>query len=115
MKKTKQIRQGDVFVFRVASLPADAVALDHNANRLVLAYGEVTGHAHAIYDFADEANAAILKARLLLSPTKRRFLEIKKNVNLDHEEHTKHVISSGIYRLPQQMEYTPAALRNVAD
>jgi hypothetical protein len=45
-------RQGDVSIFTIASIPAAAKDVTPK-NRIVLAHGEVTGHAHAIA--ADEA------------------------------------------------------------
>lgn len=93
----------------------------------MLAYGEVTGHAHAIYDhisITDEstseiADAAIArekaKARLVVAPDGNRYLEVMETVNLKHEEHTAHEIKPGFYHLPTQMEYEPSELRRVAD
>ena len=43
------IRQGDVCLVRVRAIPKDAVE-QPSAKRVVLAFGEVTGHAHAFYD-----------------------------------------------------------------
>lgn len=42
-----QIRQGDVYLFRVDSLPEATAAKPVGKNH-VLAYGEATGHCHAI-------------------------------------------------------------------
>ena len=42
-------RQGDVLVIRVDDVPSSAVSVPRDAGRLVLAYGEVTGHAHAVF------------------------------------------------------------------
>ncbi len=42
-----QYRQGDVYLFRVDSLPAAEAAKPVGKNH-VLAYGEATGHCHAI-------------------------------------------------------------------
>lgn len=130
-KQTKflQLRQGDVQIQQVAKLPEGCTEVPSEGNRIVLAHGEVTGHAHAIYDHivkpaqpgaADEiAEAAIAraqtKARLLVAPNGERFLEVRETVTLRHEEHTQHTIPPGIYQLPQQMEYTPAELQRVAD
>jgi hypothetical protein len=50
MKQVVQYRQGDVFLERVASIPKGAKPVKRDAGRVVLAYGEVTGHAHAIAD-----------------------------------------------------------------
>jgi hypothetical protein len=48
--KPQQVRQGDVQLQPVAKLPAGCTEIPADGNRIVLAYGEVTGHAHAIYD-----------------------------------------------------------------
>lgn len=124
------IRQGDVLLTPVSAIPAGCTEVPHDKGRIVLAYGEVTGHAHAIADHvvakpmtpgaADEmAEAAIAraktKARLLTAPSGERFLEVTEPVTLRHEEHDPHVIAPGFYQLPQQMEYTPAELQRVAD
>ena len=123
------IRQGDVLLIPVAKLPADCTEVPNDRGRIVLAYGEVTGHAHAIADHrivmpkpgaADEiAEAAIgramTRARLLVAKDGSRYLEVTVSVTLRHEEHTAHPIPPGIYRLPQQVEYTPAELRRVED
>lgn len=123
------IRQGDVLLMPVAALPAGCTEVPLDKGRIVLAYGEVTGHAHAIADHgqavrvvgsaaaAEIAEAAIAraKARLLLAPNGERYLEVTEPVTLKHEEHTEHAIPAGVYLLPQQVEYTPAELRRVAD
>lgn len=124
--KTKPlpIRQGDVLLSPVKSLPAGCSEVPMDKGRIVLAYGEVTGHAHAISDHgisigpeaaAEIAEAAIARAKLWRAPSGERFLEVKEAVTLRHEEHTQHVIPPGIYQVPQQVEYTPAELRRVAD
>lgn len=119
--KKVSIRQGDVLLLQVASLPIGCTEVQNDRGRIVLAYGEVTGHAHAIADHrpalrAEEiADAAIARARLLVAPNGERFLEVRETVHLKHEEHTQHAIAPGIYKLPTQVEYTPAELRRVAD
>lgn len=45
--KLPQFRQGDVLVHRIASIPTDAVFVA-NTSRIIIAHGEVTGHAHAL-------------------------------------------------------------------
>jgi len=117
------IRQGDVLLVAVAALPAGCTEVPNDKGRIVLAYGEVTGHAHAIADHrpaqraAEMADAAIAraKARLLQAPSGERFLEVTETVTLRHEEHTAHTLLPGIYRLPVQVEYSPAAIRRVKD
>ncbi len=120
--KSLIIRQGDVCLVRVSSLPAGCTEIAPENGRIVLMHGEVTGHAHAIADWAgagkiaaDAIGLAGRRARLLRSPTGLRFLEVGEPVNLTHEEHTAHQIPAGIYELPEQMEHSAERMRRVAD
>lgn len=104
-------RQGDVLIRQVTELPKSAQLVDNNQlGRIVLAYGEVTGHAHAIaldeaveYTMAETGNAV------------RRFLSVVKEAVVKHEEHAAIQLPAGVYEIVQQREYTPEAIRNVAD
>ena len=128
----KLIRQGDVLLTPVATLPKGCIEIPNDNGRIVLAYGEVTGHAHAIADHrtaagglrdqqrAEEMAEALIartrtKARLLQAPNGERFLEVTEAVTLKHEEHSAHEIPPGFYKLPIQVEYAPAELRRVED
>jgi hypothetical protein len=120
--KPKTIRQGDVALFPVAKLPEGCTEVPNDNGRIVLAYGEVTGHAHAIADHisaeaaSEIADAAIARARLWQAPNGDRFLEVKAPVSLSHEEHATHVLPPGIYEVPVQVEMTTAnTARRVAD
>ncbi|MBC8084121.1 MAG: hypothetical protein H7Z21_13005 [Hymenobacter sp.] len=96
-------RHGDVLIAPVAALPAGAVSRPG----LVLAHGEHTGHSHRIR----EAGAASLYAYgkdlylLVSAPT----------ATLIHEEHRPIALPVGVYRVWQQREYTPTAIRPVVD
>lgn len=98
-------RQGDVLLVKVASMPKDVSGVECKT-RIVLAEGEVTGHAHAIYEPA--------KAKLWDAGAER-FLQVMETVSLKHEEHAEVMLDPGIYRIAIQTEYTPEELRNVAD
>src|SRR3990167_910501 len=50
MKIISGLRQGDVYLAVVDELPKGATKVVLPKGRIVLAYGEVTGHAHAIYE-----------------------------------------------------------------
>lgn len=112
MKKTKtnqvfQARQGDVFIIGTADVPDGAKRTKRDAGRVVLAYGEVTGHAHAIADKG---------AVLFDAGSAGRFLKVSKRVVLRHEEHAKIELPSGNYRVVIQREYQPGELpRQVLD
>ena len=117
--KNKPIRQGDVHLEPVLRLPSSCVDVPPECGRIVLAFGEVTGHAHAIYDYAAAAaeisDAAIARAKLWRAPNGERYLEVREPVTLRHEEHTAHTLQPGIYLLPTQTEYSPQELRRVSD
>ena len=122
MKNLTIIRQGDVLLVPVKSLPADCVDVPLENGRIVLMHGEVTGHAHAIADWsaagviADQAvKLAARRARLVAAPNGTRYLEVSEPVNLTHEEHTAHEIPPGYYEIPVQVEWDAAHARKVAD
>ena len=102
-------RQGDVLIRSVKAIPSGAKNVTPK-DRIVLAYGEVTGHAHAIapgeaieFSLADAAGVV------------RRFLSVVKNAVVRHEEHAPVPLPTGFYEIVQQREYTPEEIRNVAD
>ena len=103
--KKVQFRQGDVLITKVASRTKTSQPKGRDAGRIVLAYGEVTGHAHAIADL----NA------LLFSDGDDLYLEADGTVSLRHEEHARIEIPGGTYKITRQREYTPGEIRNVAD
>ena len=108
-----QFRQGDVFLDRVDALPAGAVDITPAEGRVVLAYGEVTGHAHAVYETKTKDGQVAVR---MWSAGAERFLQVLLASTLKHEEHTAPQLPPGIYRLPAQMEYDRAeGLRRVAD
>jgi hypothetical protein len=96
-------RHGDVLVGGVAEIPADAKKLD----KLILAYGEVTGHTHRI---EDPTTAEMFEHEGLL------YLRvIAPLARLVHEEHNPIELPQGTYRVWQQREYTPQRIRRVYD
>ena len=105
----KIVRQGDVMLFRVGKLPEGAVQVKTNGD-VILAYGEVTGHAHRI------------KRDQTTSPSARvfdfgaeRYIQIAERVALTHEEHSAIFLDAGIYRQAHQFEEKRAELQRVAD
>lgn len=104
--KTKMYRQGDVLIMRVDSIPRGAVVRPRENGKVVLAHGEVTGHAHA---FA-EADVDLLDANGIT------YLDVRRAVAmLAHEEHGAIKVTRGMYSVRRQRQYTPAAIINVAD
>lgn len=123
------IRQGDVLLTQVTGLPVGCTEVPLDNGRIILAYGEVTGHAHAIRVKAEDtaisaeavriASGAISRAKasakLYATPQGERYLVVDAPVMLSHEEHTAHEIPPGIYLVPVQVEYKPEFIRQVAD
>ncbi len=107
MKKLMPLRQGDVYLFptkrKLKNKPSE---VSGPGNRIVLAHGEVTGHAHAIYD----------EGATLTVEENERFLSIVKDVPLKHEEHGSVTLPADTtWRVVQKREYHPEEIRNVAD
>lgn len=105
MKQPLILRQGDVLLLEVQTIPSakDITPID----RMVLAYGEVTGHAHAIKVKRRQAK--------LWDAGAERFLQVMESTMLRHEEHASIRVPPGNYLVLTQKEYEPGAMRNVAD
>ena len=97
-------RQGDVLIRRIQSLPKQAAQPRLTG---ILAYGEATGHAHKVEDLA---HAEVLEIGNGL------YLRVGEDgVRVVHEEHGAITLPPGNYEVEVQREYTPEAIRNVAD
>jgi hypothetical protein len=100
-------RQGDVLIKKVAAIPSGVKRVDWSKEgRVILAYGEVTGHAHAL---------PMMLTQMFTTEAGQRFIEVQKGAKLTHEEHSTIEPEPGIYEVVQQREYFPDAIRNVAD
>lgn len=95
------VRQGDVLLRPVPDIPAAAREVPRDAGRLVLAYGEVTGHAHVV-------DAPPEEATLLSVGERARFLRLMRDVELRHEEHDTLSLPAGTYQVIQQRVWTDA-------
>jgi hypothetical protein len=96
-------RQGDVLLLAIDpdSLPEKVRTVPRQGGRIVLAEGEVTGHAHAILSPA---------ARLVRAGTDAvapRFLRTTAPVDLVHEEHATITLPEGLFSVVIQREYVP--------
>lgn len=103
----KQLRQGDVLLQSVAKLPE---GLTEIGGRVVLAFGEVTGHAHVI----DLPQTERHKVRYW-SAGAERYIQALEKVTITHEEHSPIVIEPGIYKQGFQVEDFGEKVRRVAD
>jgi hypothetical protein len=91
-----QYRQGDVFLMEVSKLPEDAKE-EAPSDKIVLAYGEVTGHSHSVR--TEDAK--------LYRNNNDDYLVVEEHANLVHEEHDAIALPAGIYRIIRQREYNP--------
>lgn len=106
VKGGKQVRQGDVGLFEVNGLPEGSIKkVKPEGRRIVLARGEVTGHAHAL-------------------PNTMQVMEIggivfvcpDVDVEVQHEEHAPVQLDANTaFIVGRQVEYDPDAERLVAD
>lgn len=97
-------RQGDVVLLGIKGIPAKAKKSKRSKRGIVLALGEVTGHAHVIKDDAD----------LLITETER-FLRVHAETQLVHEEHSTLTLPPGDFRVVIQREYQPESIQSVRD
>lgn len=105
-------RQGDVLIGDMHILGVGGDLVDGHPlprdrhGRVVLAYGEVTGHAHALADRHVTLHA------LSDREVDDRFLSIVgAEATLQHEEHGSIVLQPGSYIVRRQREYTSADMR----
>jgi len=113
MTKQRQwlARQGDVLFKRITALPEGMRKKRANG---VVAYGEVTGHAHALA-IEDRVAAEVLEIGTGL------FVHVSdagvrlEGVTFLHQEHGPIMLPAGDYEVTIQREYSPAEIRNVVD
>jgi len=102
-------RQGDVLIIAVNAIPEGLEKVPTDNGRTILAYGEVTGHAHAVI-----GDVEFLRADM--DEMSDRFLRVlDEHAEVVHDEHATLTLPAGDYIVRLQREYTPEALRNVAD
>jgi len=107
-------RQGDILIVKVDEIPKGLDLVPKDKGRDILAYGEVTGHAHAVKDsaksklYVDTDSNDVDEMRL-------RFLNITEETEIVHEEHDSIPLGPGVYKVIRQVEYEPEGYKYVAD
>src|SRR5690349_17892844 len=87
MQMKTMFRQGDVLLVLVAAIPAGAKDVTPR-DRIVIAEGEVTGHAHAVYpEVTDRPRAKPRLPARLWDAGAERYLQVVEKTALKHEEH----------------------------
>lgn len=110
------IRQGDVLLTPTTRQPSAAARLITDQGRTILAYGEVTGHAHEVLVDAPPLTGddRVPAQQLFEEPDGTRLLVVRQPATLRHEEHTAHALL-GNYVVIRQREYKPSGIMSVAD
>mgnify|MGYP001594441398 CR=1 FL=1 len=86
-------RQGDILLVAVKQLPPQVIP-EQREGDIILALGEVTGHAHRIRDVECHA----------WSVAGQRYLVADLPVVLSHEEHGAITVAPGVYQVVRQKE-----------
>jgi hypothetical protein len=103
----KVYRQGDVLIKEVDIIPQKVNQLKDDNGRVVLAYGEATGHHHSL---------AVEDATLFENDVDgSRFLKLCRDSVLTHQEHDPINLPAGNYEVVIQREYSPEEIRRVVD
>ncbi|AYL40177.1 hypothetical protein ACFTZ8_15550 [Streptomyces fungicidicus] len=106
-------RQGDVLIVPVADGAVPSHVPDapreprDGRGRLVLALGEVTGHAHAVVGRGELVREP--------GPYGPFLLHLPDGGRVVHEEHAAITLPQGWFRVIRQREYVPGSVRLVAD
>jgi hypothetical protein len=90
----EQYRHGDLLIVPVKAVPKKSKKAK-KSNERVLAYGEVTGHAHR------------LSAGTVTELGGDTFFATDVKTTLTHEEHGPITFEPGCYRVIHQREYSP--------
>jgi len=102
-----QPRQGDVLLNKITSVIdlSGATLIKPENGRLILARGEATGHHHSV-------DCAVAQ---LFSIDGKTVLVAGEDTAIVHQEHDQVSVEKGMYWVVAQQEYTPQAIRRVAD
>jgi hypothetical protein len=106
----KPSRHGDVVIYPISEeeaqeLKAKGKKAERENGRLVLAHGEVTGHAHAVVE----------PTAMMFDLDDSKLLELPKLSLLTHEEHKDIELPAGNYRIYQKRQYKPNGWETVRD
>ena len=117
-KDQTHYRQGDVLIERIAKIPTAAVK-QKKSGSIVLAHGTATGHHHTLETKSPvkwfkqgEIPSTSAKPSTLAGEV---YVSLPAGGVVTHQEHAKIKLPKGDYRVTRQREYSPEAIRNVAD
>lgn len=108
----KLYRQGDVLFKLISELPEGGRTKRQNAT---VAYGEVTGHSHALAEEDRECAEVLEIGDGLYVHVSASGVRIEGGATFVHEEHGPITLPPGDYEVVIQREYSPESIRNVLD
>lgn len=115
----KVLRQGDVILIPSKRKPSEKAKRILDQGRTILAYGEVTGHAHEVIAAAlptvDTDDDAVPAQELFQEPDGSRLLVCRVPCELRHEEHGPIALKATTYEVRRQTEWSLDQARQVAD
>lgn len=106
-------RQGDVLIMRIteSAVPEEVRAAEPRKRqpreKMVLALGESTGHAHALVATRDEGDFYPAPAE-----SEPAFVFLPLGGKVVHEEHGTIPLPQGWFKVVRQREYEPRAVRS---
>jgi hypothetical protein len=103
-------RQGDILIFaasetEILDAQTNGQPVERENGQLIVAYGESSGHSHAIREDQVE----------MYRTEQGQYIRAAVPFVLTHEEHGAIQIPAGTFRVVRQREYTPRSIRNIAD
>lgn len=102
------VRQGDVLIEKISQIPKGLKKQKPVDGRVILAYGEATGHHHSIDADAVDWWKGDDKGD-------EQFVVLKVDSRVVHQEHSAIDLPKGNYRVTIQREYSPEEIRRVQD
>lgn len=113
----KLLRQGDVLLVRCRRKPSCDAKIVTDRGRVILAYGEQTGHAHQVCEATTLTDPdPVPPCQLFEEPDGTRLLVVKRPSALRHEEHDPLALDAGsTWEIRRQAEWSLDQIRQVAD
>jgi hypothetical protein len=120
MKQSARVhRQGDVLLIPTTKRPSAAAKRVTDHGRVILAYGEVTGHAHEVVPIAPNAPSEldpVAPCELFEEADGTRILVLSRPSVVKHDEHGADALDGDqAFEIRQQCEWSLDEVRQVAD
>lgn len=113
------LRQGDVILIPTKRQPSARARAVQDAGRTILAYGEMTGHAHEVVTAAPpmlaQDDETVPAQELFQEPDGSRLLVCRVPCELRHQEHGPIALTATTYEVRRQTEWSLDQARQVAD